>query len=73
MDGDLLNCVNLKGTLADAPICDNTSSIRSWAVSSGLHFHEMVEWGKHPSATLCNHLGSILMLAHFVDRSVIPM
>ena len=42
MEGDLHDCVNLKGTLGDVPIYDNTSSldatsyIRSWAVPPGL-------------------------------------
>ena len=36
MDGNLLDCVNVKGTLGDAPICMDTSSNKSWAVSSGL-------------------------------------
>ena len=35
MEGDLLNWVNLKGALGDVSICNDTSSNRSWAVSSG--------------------------------------
>ena len=35
MEGNLLNYVNLKGTLGDIPICMDTSSNKSWAVSSG--------------------------------------
>ena len=35
MEGNQLNCMNLKGTLGDMPVCDDTSSNRSWAVSSG--------------------------------------
>ena len=69
--GDQLDCVNLKGILEEVPICestfsiDATSSLRSWAVLP-------VCWR---SAVLCvsAHFGSILILAHVADRSLIPM
>ena len=78
MEGDLLDYMNLKGILGDAPICNNTSSIdaassiRSWAVS-----HSLPPWddgvGEMFLLHVSTHFGSIPMLAHFVDRSLIPM
>ena len=35
MEGNLHDCVNLKGTLGNVPICIDTSAIKSGAVSSG--------------------------------------
>ena len=35
MEGDLLYWVNLKGALGDVPVCNDTSSNKTWAVSSG--------------------------------------
>ena len=36
MKGNLLDWVDLKGTLGDVPSCVDTSSNKSWVVSSGL-------------------------------------
>ena len=35
MEGNLLDWANLQGALGDAPICNDTSSNRSWVASSG--------------------------------------
>ena len=68
------DCVNLKGILEDAPICDTASSIaRSWAVSHTSPPHEMTELKGSILVCTSTYFGSIPMLVHFVDRSLISL
>ena len=71
MEGDLLDWMNLKGALGDVPICDDTSSNRSWVVSSALpSWNDGVrEVSLCAPMSTCFH--SILSFTHFVDRSSI--
>ena len=62
MEGDLLDCVNVNGAFGDAPICDDTSSNRSWVVSSGLP-----PWGDRVGeVSLCTPPPALVAFLHLL-------
>ena len=74
MEGDLLHCMNLKGTMGDAPICIDTVCNKSWVVSSGFPTQNNgegdVSLGKPPPAIVAFlHLPILLTKVGFVPDS----